>query len=90
MMTKDRAFQIATDVVYFNDDCNYNSRWETALEIANLAEELLHANKTGDDGWLKIYYDVLNELIEEVEDDNPDYADEIRELIEQLNEWKEY
>ena len=92
-MTQERAYQIATEVVFKLDEDGYWERWELVRQSAELAKSIQDAAFFQRMYPLKDWYERINQEINELKadgyDDDDGYMLELKELLEMLDEWEE-
>lgn len=89
-MTKERMFYIAyriCDYMRNREMQNQFEDYEFCMYVSDLAKEIEYANYTMNSDGLEPYYKALNEELENL-DGMDDYIEEVKGLIDLLNEWK--
>ena len=90
-MTKERRFYIAYRIAKFIDNLETQSALEPhefCMEVAVLASNIFLAMEHKNEKFLQPYYKRLNEELECLQD--TDWFEEVKELIELLDEWRLY
>lgn len=89
-MLKERMYFIAYEI------CNYMRKremqtqfedYEFCMYINELTQAIEYAVENQDGKFLEQYYEVLNDELENL-DGNEDWIEEVKELIDLLDEWK--
>lgn len=90
-MTKERTYYIAYKVCDYmrkQEMQNQFRDYEFCMYVAELAQAIEYAAKSGDGKILEQYYEVLNDELENLVGMEDYFKTDVIELIELLNEWK--
>lgn len=89
-MLKERIYYIAYEICDYmrkREMENQYTEYEFCMYVSELAQAIEYAVENQDGKFLEQYYDVLNDELENF-DGVKEWTEEVEELIELLNEWK--